>query len=42
MNSPLNMVKWILSFGSNARVLEHQSLIEAVKEEAGRIHAIYQ
>lgn len=39
--APLNMVKWILSFGSNARVLEPLQLVEAVKEEVEKLYGIY-
>ncbi|MGV8125265.1 MAG: helix-turn-helix transcriptional regulator [Candidatus Xenobiia bacterium LiM19] len=41
VRSPLNMVKWILSFGSNARVLEPLQLVEAVKKEVGKLYGIY-
>ncbi|MHC9542908.1 MAG: WYL domain-containing protein [Vulcanimicrobiota bacterium] len=42
VRSPLNMVKWILSFGSNAKVLEPEQLVKSVKEEISNLHGIYQ
>jgi len=41
VKNPRNMVEWIMQFGSSVEVLEPEVLKENIREEIGKMQAIY-